>query len=69
MVGQQTGSFGSWASPITADVAVAEIGSLSEPRIDGGNIYWIEGRSLEKGRNIVKIEFPTDDGDIAHAFY
>ena len=53
MVGQQTGSFGSWGSPITADVAVAETGSLSDPRIDGGNIYWIEGRPLEKGRNIV----------------
>src|SRR6478736_7745901 len=53
MVGQQISSFGSWTSPITADVAVAETGSLSEPRIDGDNIYWIEGRPLEKGRNIV----------------
>src|SRR5215831_16192625 len=53
MVGQQAGSFGSWTSPITADVAVAETGSLSEPRIDGDNIYWIEGRPLEKGRNVV----------------
>ena len=39
--------------PITADAAVAETGSLSEPRIDGDNIYWIEGRPLEKGRNVV----------------
>src|SRR4030095_3254090 len=53
MVGQQINSFGSWTSPITADVAVAETGSLSQPRIDGDNIYWIEGRPLEKGRNIV----------------
>jgi WD40-like Beta Propeller Repeat len=53
MVGQQISSFGSWTSPITADVAVAETGSLSQPRIDGDNIYWIEGRPLEKGRNIV----------------
>jgi hypothetical protein len=53
MVGQQISSFGSWTSPITAGVAVAETGSLSEPRIDGDNIYWIEGRPLEKGRNIV----------------
>ena len=49
---KQTGSFGSWTSPITAE-AVAETGSLSEPRIDGDNIYWIEGRPLEKGRNVV----------------
>ena len=53
MVCQQISSFGSWTSPITAGVAVAETGSLSEPRIDGDNIYWIEGRPLEKGRKIV----------------
>src|SRR6201993_4479940 len=53
MATQQTGSFGSWISPITADAAVAETGSLTEPRIDGDNIYWIEGRPLEKGRNVV----------------
>ena len=53
MASQQTGSFGSWTSPITADAVVAETGSLFEPRIDGDNIYWIEGRPLEKGRNVV----------------
>jgi len=53
MASQQTGSFGSWTSPITADAVVAETGSLLEPRIDGDNIYWIEGRALEKGRNVV----------------
>src|SRR5438105_3884207 len=53
MASQQTGSFGSWTSPITADAVVAETGSLLEPRIDGDNIYWIEGRPLEKGRNVV----------------
>src|ERR1700682_6588101 len=53
MESQQTWNFGSWIFPITADVAVAETGSLSEPRIDGDNIYWIEGRPLEKGRNVV----------------
>jgi dipeptidyl aminopeptidase/acylaminoacyl peptidase len=53
MASQQTGSFGSWTSPITADAVVAETESLLEPRIDGDNIYWIEGRPLEKGRNVV----------------
>jgi dipeptidyl aminopeptidase/acylaminoacyl peptidase len=53
MAGRQIGSFGSWASPITADAAVAETGSLAEPRVDGDNVYWIEGRPLEKGRNVV----------------
>ena len=53
VMARQTGSFGSWTSPITADAVVAETGSLSEPRIDGDDIYWIEGRPLEKGRNVV----------------
>jgi dipeptidyl aminopeptidase/acylaminoacyl peptidase len=53
MVDPQIGNFGSWISPITADAAVAETGTLSEPRIDGDNVYWIEGRPLEKGRNVV----------------
>ncbi len=47
------GSFGSWSSPITADAVVTESVSLSEPRIDGDDIYWIEGRPFEKGRNVV----------------
>jgi dipeptidyl aminopeptidase/acylaminoacyl peptidase len=53
MADPQIGSFGSWISPITADAAVAETGSLTEPRIDGDSVYWIEGRPVEKGRNVV----------------
>jgi dipeptidyl aminopeptidase/acylaminoacyl peptidase len=52
---KQTGSFGSWSSPITADAVVGESVSLSEPRIDGDDIYWIEGRPLEEGRNVVVV--------------
>ena len=53
MADPHIGSFGAWVSPITADAAVAETGTLAEPRIDGDTIYWIEGRPLEKGRNVV----------------
>jgi dipeptidyl aminopeptidase/acylaminoacyl peptidase len=53
MADPQIGNFGSWISPITADAAVAETGSLTEPRIDGDSVYWIEGRPVEKGRNVV----------------
>jgi hypothetical protein len=62
MASQQTGSFASWTSPITADAVVAETGSLLEPRIDGDNICWIEGRPLEKGRNVVVAR--TADGTV-----
>jgi len=63
MAEPQIGSFGSWVSPITADAAVAETGTLGEPRIDGDTIYWIEGRPLEKGRNVVVAK--TADGTIS----
>jgi dipeptidyl aminopeptidase/acylaminoacyl peptidase len=52
---KHAGSFGSWSSPITADAVIGESVSLSEPRIDGDDIYWIEGRPLEEGRNVVVV--------------
>jgi dipeptidyl aminopeptidase/acylaminoacyl peptidase len=51
----QTGRFGSWASPITAEAVVAESVSLADPRIDGDDVYWIEGRPLEKGRGVIVV--------------
>ncbi|MGA8467956.1 MAG: prolyl oligopeptidase family serine peptidase [Pseudolabrys sp.] len=57
---KQTGSFGSWSSPITADAVAAGALSLLEPRIDGDDIYWIEARPLEKGRNVVVVRAPDD---------
>lgn len=45
--------YGSWTSPITADlVAAGEIG-LEQIRLDGDDIYWIERRALESGRKVV----------------
>src|SRR5262249_7360816 len=53
MASQHTGSYGSGSSPITADAVVAESVALSEPRVDGDDVYWIEGRPLDKGRNVL----------------
>ena len=45
--------YGSWKSPITADlVAGGEIG-LEQIRIDGEDIYWIERRAQEGGRKVI----------------
>ncbi len=45
--------YGSWKSPITADlVAGGEIG-LEQIRIDGDDIYWIERRAQEGGRKVI----------------
>ena len=45
-------SYGSWSSPITADVVTAHLIALSEPRVDGDDVYWIEGRP-PSGRGII----------------
>ena len=50
---QQTSPFGSWKSPITADlVAGGEVG-LEQIRLDGDDIYWIERRAQEGGRKVI----------------
>jgi dipeptidyl aminopeptidase/acylaminoacyl peptidase len=55
--------YGSWKSPISADlVAGAEIG-LEQVRLDGDDIYWIERRPQEGGRKVIVRRSP--DGKIA----
>jgi dipeptidyl aminopeptidase/acylaminoacyl peptidase len=49
----KTAPYGSWKSPITSDLIVAQSISLSEVRLDGGTVYWVEGRPQEQGRNVV----------------
>jgi len=48
----KTASHGAWRSPITSELIVAQTITLSEPRLDGGDIYWVEGRPQELGRNV-----------------
>ena len=45
--------YGSWRSPITSDVIVAESIGIGEIRLDGDDIYWTEMRPSEGGRNVV----------------
>jgi dipeptidyl aminopeptidase/acylaminoacyl peptidase len=49
----KTAPYGSWKSPITSDLIVAQSITLSEVRLDGAHIYWLEGRPQERGRNVV----------------
>src|ERR1700743_2566794 len=44
---------GSWKSPITSDMIVAQSVGLSEVRFDGEEIYWLESRPQEGGRSVV----------------
>ncbi|MBI4789871.1 MAG: PD40 domain-containing protein, partial [Chloroflexi bacterium] len=59
----QSAPFGSWKSPITSDLIAAGTTTLSQNQLDGEDIYWIEQRSAEGGRNVVVRRTP--DGKIA----
>lgn len=45
--------YGSWKSPITADLIVSRSVRLMEAAFDGADIYWLEGRPLEGGRYVI----------------
>ena len=45
--------FGSWPTPITSRVVVAEAVSLGEVAVDGGDVLWAERRPGEGGRTAV----------------
>jgi dipeptidyl aminopeptidase/acylaminoacyl peptidase len=45
--------YGSWPSPISIDMAVAGNLALREPRLDGDEVYWTEGRPAEQGRQVI----------------
>jgi dipeptidyl aminopeptidase/acylaminoacyl peptidase len=50
---RETLPYGAWRSPITSDLIVGEAIGLGDILIDGADIYWIEGRPSEGGRNVV----------------
>ena len=51
-------SYGSWQSPITADLITAKTIGLMEVCADGEDIYWIESRPLEQGRYVIMRRLP-----------
>ena len=50
---QTTSTYGSWKSPITTDLIVGESVGLGQISLDGNDIYWVEMRPSEGGRNVV----------------
>ena len=49
----QLAEYGFWNSPLTSDLIVQEAIRLSGPRLDGDDVYWIEGRPAENGRHVL----------------
>jgi dipeptidyl aminopeptidase/acylaminoacyl peptidase len=54
--------YGSWKSPITSDLIVAGTVGLGGVAFDGEDIYWLEGRPTEGGRNLLVKRSP--DGTV-----
>ncbi len=50
---KKTAPYGSWKSPITADLIVEGTVGLGGLNWDGDNIYWVEGRPSEGGRSVI----------------
>ena len=49
----KTSPYGSWRSPITSDLIVQDSTSILDVFIDGGDVYWLEGRPREAGRYVL----------------
>ena len=45
--------YGSWKSPITSNLITRQSIKLSEVRLDGNDIYWLEDRPQENGRCVI----------------
>src|SRR5258705_9265424 len=57
--------YGSWKSPITSDLIVNGSIGLSQPMMDGADLYWVEMRPTEGGRSvIVRREASGETSDI-----
>jgi dipeptidyl aminopeptidase/acylaminoacyl peptidase len=63
MTKAQVVPYGSWKSPITADLIVAGTIGLGQIAVDGDDVYWIEGRPSEAGRSVI-VRY-TPDGQIS----
>jgi len=48
-----TTPYGSWTSPITSDAIVSAAIGLGQVCLDGDDIYWVEQRPTEGGRNVI----------------
>lgn len=60
---QQIAPYGSWKSPVTSDLIVAETIGLGSLWLDGDDIYWLELRPAEAGRQVLVRR--TRDGRMA----
>jgi dipeptidyl aminopeptidase/acylaminoacyl peptidase len=51
--GRRVAPYGSWSSPVTAASLAADTINVYEPRFDGPDVFWLEGRPSDGGRVVV----------------
>ena len=61
---KQIRPYGSWDSPVTTDSIVSETVHLGGPIVDGSDLYWLEGRPSEGGRNVLVRRVRTGSEDV-----
>jgi len=49
----KTAAYGAWKSPVSAASLTESAIRLGEIRLDGGDLYWLEGRPEEGGRQVI----------------
>jgi dipeptidyl aminopeptidase/acylaminoacyl peptidase len=59
-----TASYGTWRSPITAELVTAAQIGLGQPALDRGVVYWGEARPQEAGRNALVAQGPHGRADV-----
>jgi dipeptidyl aminopeptidase/acylaminoacyl peptidase len=63
MTAIRTAPYGSWRSPITSALIVADVINIVRPvqiALEGGDIYWIETRPTENGRTVIVRRSPDE---------
>ena len=55
----QSAPYGTWPSPISAELLVVDAVDLCTPWADGGATYWVEGRPSEGGREVLVRRSPA----------
>jgi dipeptidyl aminopeptidase/acylaminoacyl peptidase len=53
--------YGSWPSPLSAARVTAGALRLDQIQLDADDVYWIEGRASEGGRNVIVTRLPSGE--------
>ncbi len=61
MMNKKVKPFGAWRSPVSGQALVQSSLRLGQIQIDGGNVFWTEGRPKGKGRTALMVWSPNRD--------